>query len=297
MTVIETRNLTHIYNADTALARKALDNINLTVESGECIGLIGRTGSGKSTLIQHFNALLKPTSGQVLINGEDILADKKRLKHVRERVGLVFQYPEHQLFELTVYKDVAFGPHNMGLTSEEIDRRVREALSMVGLPEDVYEKSPFELSGGQKRRAAIAGVLAMKPDVLVLDEPTAGLDPGGRDEILAQIQALRANTHCAVILVSHSMEDVARLADRIIVLSEGRIVSDGTPTAVFGDTEPLEAAGLAAPPMVTLTHALNARGLNLPEGLFTVEAVAQALFTHVIGAKSTEVTLDRGTST
>ena len=215
---IKINHLTHIYGEGTAFEKKALDDINLEIEDGEFIGLIGHTGSGKSTLIQHLNALLVPTSGEVLLNGENIYADKSKLKSIRQRVGLVFQYPEHQLFEMTVYKDVAYGPGNLGLSQEEIDKRVRSAFETVGLGEDVYDKSPFELSGGQKRRAAIAGVLAMEPEVLILDEPTAGLDPRGRDEILDAVKKMHDMRKITVILVSHSMEDVAKLVDRIVVL-------------------------------------------------------------------------------
>lgn len=276
-TIIKTQDLTHIYNEGSVFEKKALDQINLTIKAGEFIGLIGQTGSGKSTLIQHLNALLKPTSGHVFIDGEDIHADKRRLKKIRERVGLVFQYPEHQLFEVTVFKDVAFGPTNMGLPPSEVEMRVKDALSLVGLSEDIYDKSPFELSGGQKRRAAIAGVLAMQPDILILDEPTAGLDPGGRDEILSQIKQMHDKLHHTVIFVSHSMEEVSRLASRIIVLSRGRIIRDGKPAAVFSGAEELEALGLAVPQISALMSRLNQQGLRVSADLFTVEDAAEAL--------------------
>lgn len=275
--IIQIQNLSHIYNEGSAYEMKALDQINLELYAGECVGIIGHTGSGKSTLIQHMNALLKPASGKILIDGLDIHADKKRLKKVREKVGLVFQYPEHQLFEVTVYKDVAFGPTNMGLSPAEVNERVREALTLVGLNEDMYEKSPFELSGGQKRRAAIAGVLAMRPDVLILDEPAAGLDPVGRNEILSQIKKTHASLHNTVVLVSHSMEDVARLADRIVIMSKGKIISVGTPAEVFSRADELESAGLAVPQVNALMRRLNSMGLRVPEDIFTVEAAADAL--------------------
>ena len=275
--IIEIENLSHVYDPDTPFARTALDNINLSITKGEFIGIIGHTGSGKSTLIQHLNALLKPTSGRVLLDGVDVHGDKSRLKSTRQRVGLVFQYPEHQLFEVNIYKDAAFGPTNMGLPSEEIDSRVREALTLVGLPEELYEKSPFELSGGQKRRAAIAGVLAMKPDVLILDEPTAGLDPGGRDAILSQIAAMHDTTGNTVILVSHNMEDVSRLADRIIVMAEGKIILSGVPAKIFAEPDKLTSVGLAPPPISVLMDRLRMEGLDIPPGIFTVEAAAYVL--------------------
>ena len=275
--LIEIEHLQHIYDPGTPFARNALVDINLRISQGEFIGIIGHTGSGKSTFIQHLNALLKPTTGRVLLDGEDINADKARLKSIRQRVGLVFQYPEHQLFEISIYKDVAFGPSNMGLPAGEVDRRVREALRLVGLTEETYEKSPFELSCGQKRRAAIAGVLAMKPDVLILDEPTAGLDPAGRDAILNQIAAMHEIVGNTVILVSHNMEDVSRLADRIIVMAGGRIILTGKPSEVFAEPDKLTAVGLAAPPIAVLMDSLRKKGMDLPPGIFTVEAAADAL--------------------
>ena len=275
--IIEIEQLCHIYDPGTTFARTALDDINISIAPGEFIGIIGHTGSGKSTLIQHFNALLKPTSGRVLLDGEDIHLDKSKLKTVRQRVGLVFQYPEHQLFEENIYKDVAFGPTNMGLTPREVDTRVQAALRLVGIPEDLYEKSPFELSGGQKRRVAIAGVLAMKPDVLILDEPTAGLDPAGRDAILNQIAAMHEVVKNTVILVSHNMEDVSRLSDRIFVIAGGRIVLNGTPEEVFSLPDKLLEVGLAAPPISILMDQLRKKGVSVPMGIFTVEAAAEAL--------------------
>ena len=275
---IKINHLTHIYGEGTAFEKKALDDINLEINDGEFIGLIGHTGSGKSTLIQHLNALLVPTSGEVLLNGENIYADKSKLKSIRQRVGLVFQYPEHQLFEMTVYKDVAYGPGNLGLSQDEIDKRVRSAFETVGLGEDIYDKSPFELSGGQKRRAAIAGVLAMEPDVLILDEPTAGLDPRGRDEILDAVKKMHDMRKITVILVSHSMEDVAKLVDRIVVLSKGKIAITGTPREVFSQREKLESIGLAAPQINYVFSELKKRGYDVPTDIYTVAEAAEELY-------------------
>ncbi len=275
---IKINHLTHIYGENSVFEKKALDDINFEINDGEFIGLIGHTGSGKSTLIQHLNALLVPTSGEVLLYGENIYADKNKLKTIRQRVGLVFQYPEHQLFEMTVYKDVAYGPGNLGLSEDEIDKRVREALDTVGLDEDIFEKSPFELSGGQKRRAAIAGVLAMEPEVLILDEPTAGLDPKGRDEILEAIRIMHNKRKITVILVSHSMEDVAKLVDRIIVLSKGKIAITGTPKEVFAQVEKLESIGLAAPQISYVFSELIERGYDVPCDVYTVSEATDVLY-------------------
>ena len=275
---IKINHLTQIYGQGTAFEKKALDDINLEIQDGEFIGLIGHTGSGKSTLIQHLNALLVPTSGEVLLNGENIYADKSKLKSIRQRVGLVFQYPEHQLFEMTVYKDVAYGPGNLGLSQEEIDKRVRSAFETVGLGEDIYDKSPFELSGGQKRRAAIAGVLAMEPEVLILDEPTAGLDPKGRDEILDAVKKMHDMRKITVILVSHSMEDVAKLVDRIIVLSKGKTAIVGTPKEVFSQREKLESIGLAAPQISYVFSELYQKGYDVPTDLYTVSDATDVLY-------------------
>lgn len=275
---IKINHLTHVYGENSVFEKKALDDINLEINDGEFIGLIGHTGSGKSTLIQHLNALLVPTSGEVLLNGENIYADKSKLKTIRQKVGLVFQYPEHQLFEMTVYKDVAYGPGNLGLSEDEIDKRVREALETVGLGEEIYEKSPFELSGGQKRRAAIAGVLAMEPEVLILDEPTAGLDPKGRDEILDAIKLMHEKRKITVILVSHSMEDVAKLVDRIVVLAKGKIAVTGTPKKVFAQTEKLESIGLAAPQISYVFSELIQRGYDVPSDVYTVSEATEVLY-------------------
>jgi energy-coupling factor transport system ATP-binding protein len=270
---VEIKNLNHIYMKDTIFQHKALNDVSLTIEDGEFIGLIGHTGSGKSTLIQHLNALLKPTSGNIIIDGIDITAKGVALKKIRQTVGLVFQYPEHQLFEETVAKDVAFGPENLGLSKEEIEIRVKEALTLVGLDYDkLKDVSPFELSGGQKRRVAIAGVLAMKPKVLILDEPTAGLDPKGRDEILGEIKRLHEMQKITVILVSHSMEDIAKLVDRIIVMSKGKIVLTDTPRKVFMQSEMLKNIGLDVPEVTQLINELNKKGLGLKDCISVDEA-------------------------
>lgn len=274
---LEIKNLTHIYGKETAFERVALRNVSLSVGRGEFIGLIGHTGSGKSTLIQHLNALAVGNEGGVYLDGVDINADKTRLKSIRQRVGLVFQYPEHQLFETTIYKDVAFGPKNLGLSQEEIDRRVKNALSIVGMDESYYEKSPFELSGGQKRRVAIAGVLAMEPEVLVLDEPTAGLDPYGRDEILNNVKKMHKELGITVILVSHSMEDVSKLADRIIVMNSGSVEFFDTPENVYKNTDRLMEIGLNAPQISVLMSRLNKLGACLPENIYTVESALEIL--------------------
>jgi energy-coupling factor transport system ATP-binding protein len=279
--IVELKSLTHIYSPGSVFEKTALEDINLKIMPGEMIGLIGHTGSGKSTLIQHMNALLKPSSGSVLINGADINADKKNLKSIREKVGLVFQYPEHQLFEVNIYKDVAFGPERMGLSQDVVDKRVRAALSLVGIGEELYEKSPFDLSGGQKRRVAIAGVLSMLPDVLILDDPTAGLDPGGREEILSQIKDMHERLGNTVILVSHSMEDAARLTNRVIVMNQGRIACDDTATNVFAQAELLNSIGLSVPQVSLLMTRLNELNPKIPVGAFTVEDAAETLLTSI----------------
>lgn len=273
----EINDLTHIYSPETAFQKKALDNISLNIIKGSFVGLIGHTGSGKSTLIQHLNAIIKPTSGKILLYGNDINEDKEKLKSIRQKVGLVFQYPEHQLFEMTVAKDVAFGPENMHLDSAEVEKRVRESLELVGIPTEYFDKSPFELSGGQKRRVAIAGVLAMKPDVLILDEPTAGLDPKGRDDILHNIKIMHEKLGITVILVSHSMEDVAKYADTVIVMHNARISMQGSCAEVFSNCSELEKMGLAAPKISYVISALKEKGYNLPNGIYTVENAAEAL--------------------
>ena len=273
--ILQVKNLQHIYSVGTPFEHAALEDVSFSVERGEFIGIIGHTGSGKSTLIQHLNGLLKPTSGSVELDGVDIWTDKKTTRQARFRVGLVFQYPEYQLFEETVYKDIAFGPKNMKLPSQEIDRRVREAAGFVGLTEEQLEVSPFDLSGGQKRRVAIAGVIAMEPEILILDEPTAGLDPEGREEILQNINDYRKAKNATVMMVSHSMTDVARMTDRLLVMSGARLQMDGTPSQVFARAEELLEMGLDIPEITRVF--LHLRQMGLPvEPVYTVDqAVAQ----------------------
>lgn len=275
--IIRIEQLTHTYSAGTPFQRSAVDGVELDIMPGEFLGVIGHTGSGKSTLIQHLNGLLKPTQGHIYLNGKDIWADPKQIRQVRFQVGLVFQYPEYQLFEETVYKDIAFGPGNMGLDKEEIDRRVRESARMVGLAEELLEKSPFDLSGGQKRRVAIAGVIAMEPKVLILDEPTAGLDPRGREAILAQIRAYHRKRGTTVILVSHSMEEIACNVDRILVLRGSHVYMDGTPRQVFRRASDLEEVGLDVPQATKIALALRRMGLNIDAAVYTVDELEQAL--------------------
>ena len=271
--ILEAKNLTYIYSAGTPFEHKALDDISFSVERGEFIGIIGHTGSGKSTLMQQLNGLLKPTSGTVLLDGQDIWSDKKLTRQARFRVGLVFQYPEYQLFEETVYKDIAFGPKNMGLSPEEIDRRVREAAGFVGLTEQQLEVSPFDLSGGQKRRVAIAGVIAMEPEVLILDEPTAGLDPVGRSEILGNIQSYRKAKNATIMMVSHSMEDVARLTDRLLVMNGSKLAMDAPPAQVFTHAEELTQMGLNIPQVTQVFLELKKLGLDV-KNVYTIDQAA-----------------------
>ena len=276
--IIEIRDLTHTYSAGTPFEHIAIEGINLSIHAGELIGVIGHTGSGKSTLIQHLNGLLKPSSGQVLFKGEDIWKDKKFTHSIRGRVGLVFQYPEYQLFEESCRKDIAFGPKNQGITGDELEARVRRAAGFVGLEESLLDKSPFDLSGGQKRRVAIAGVIAMEPDVLILDEPTAGLDAAGRDSILANIRAYQQAQNAAVIMVSHSMEEVAELCSRLIVMNKGRVAMDGVPADIFTRAEELTEMGLSVPQVTTVFGLLRGRGLALPADVYTVRyALARLL--------------------
>ncbi|MCL1936397.1 MAG: energy-coupling factor transporter ATPase [Defluviitaleaceae bacterium] len=275
--ILEIKDLNHIYSKGTPFEKTALKNINFDIYEGSFVGIIGHTGSGKSTLVQHLNSLLKPTSGNIFLNGEDINEDKKKLRSIRQNIGLVFQYPEHQLFETSVFKDVAYGPKNMGFSEEEINKRVVSALELVGISNDFFEKSPFDLSGGQKRRVAIAGILAMQPKVLILDEPTAGLDPIGRIEILEQINELHKRTKNTVIIVSHSMEDIAKLTDSILVLNNGEIKYTGTPSQVFSYTYELEKIGLSVPVICYLMHELNKIGFYLPKNIFTVKEAAKAI--------------------
>ncbi len=274
--ILEVKNLNYIYSAGTPFEHKALDNVSFSVSRGEFIGIIGHTGSGKSTLMQQLNGLLKPTSGAVLLDGQDIWSDKKLTRQARFRVGLVFQYPEYQLFEETVYKDIAFGPKNMGLNAEEVDRRVREAAGFVGLTEKQLEVSPFDLSGGQKRRVAIAGVIAMEPEVLILDEPTAGLDPVGRAEILGNIEAYRKAKNATIMMVSHSMEDVARLTDRLLVMNGSQLAMDATPAEVFTHAEELVDMGLNIPQVTQVFLHLRKMGLDV-ENVYTIDQAVAAL--------------------
>ena len=275
--MIEVRNLSYTYSKNTPFEHKALDNISFKAENGEFIGVIGHTGSGKSTLMQQLNGLLKPDSGTVLLDGQDIYEKGVSLRGVRARVGLVFQYPEYQLFEETVYRDIAFGPKNMGLSEEEIAERVREAARFVDFDEDILQKSPFELSGGQKRRAAIAGVLAMQPDVLVLDEPTAGLDPYSRERLLAQIRDYHDRKNATILLVTHSMEDIASTVGRIIVMNESRIMMDGTPEQVFARAEELVSIGLDVPQITRVFMELARMGVSVGTSIYTVKYAAKCL--------------------
>ena len=274
--ILQVQNLNYIYSAGTPFEHKALDNVSFTVHRGEFIGIIGHTGSGKSTLMQQMNGLLKPTSGTILLDGKDIWSDKKLTRQARFRVGLVFQYPEYQLFEETVYKDIAFGPKNMGLKEEEIDRRVREAAAIVGLTEQQLCVSPFDLSGGQKRRVAIAGVLAMEPEVLILDEPTAGLDPRGREGILKNIEDYRRTHNATIMMVSHSMDDVARLTDRLLVMNGSRLAMDGTPAEIFTHAGELVDMGLSIPQVTRVFLELKKLGLDV-EPVYTMGQAVNAL--------------------
>ena len=273
---LEVKDLTHIYSVGTPFEHKALDQVSFSVERGEFIGIIGHTGSGKSTLMQHLNGLLKPTSGSVSLDGVDIWSDKAVTRQARFRVGLVFQYPEYQLFEETVYKDIAFGPKNMKLSAEEIDRRVREAANFVGITQEQLEVSPFDLSGGQKRRVAIAGVIAMEPEILILDEPTAGLDPVGREEILANIESYRRAKNATIMMVSHSMNDVARLTDRLLVMNGAQLAMDGTPQQIFCRAEELVDMGLSIPEVTQVFLRLKQMGLPV-EPVYKVEQAVAAL--------------------
>ena len=275
--ILETKKLTHTYSADTPFERNALIDVDFTAYQGEYLGIIGHTGSGKSTLIQHLNGLLKPTSGQVLFQGKDIWSDPKTTRMTRFQVGLVFQYPEYQLFEETVYKDISFGPKNMGLDEKEIDRRVREAAYFVGLRDDQLDKSPFELSGGQKRRVAIAGVIAMEPKVLILDEPTAGLDPVGVESILKNIRDYHEAHNATIIMVSHCMEDVARTVDRLVVVNDGKLPYQGTPQEVFRHGQELEDMGLGVPQMTRVFNRLRAMGMDIDPSVYTTEQAKQAI--------------------
>ena len=275
--ILQIEHLTHTYGAGTPFQRNAVEDLSFTVKEGEFLGIIGHTGSGKSTLIQHLNGLLKPTAGRILLDGKDIWAEPKKIRDVRFRVGLVFQYPEYQLFEETVYKDIAFGPINQGKTGEELDRCVRTAAKLVGLKSEALDKSPFELSGGQKRRVALAGVIAMEPEVLILDEPTAGLDPAGRENLMANIRDFHRNRGGTVILVSHSMDEIAQNVDRILVLKSAHILMDGAPRQVFARGQELIAAGLDVPQVTRVAMALRDKGLPIDPAVYTVEELKRAL--------------------
>lgn len=288
---IKAVDLNYVYGGGTAFEQHALFDVNLEIEDGEFVGLIGHTGSGKSTLIQHLNGLIKASAGELYYNGENIYSQGYDMKQLRSKVGLVFQYPEHQLFEVDVLTDVCFGPKNQGLSSEEAEVRAKKALEQVGLDPCYYKQSPFELSGGQKRRVAIAGVLAMEPEVLILDEPTAGLDPRGRDEILDQIDRLHRERHMTIILVSHSMEDVARYADRLIVMNHGQKVFDGAPKEVFRHYRELETMGLAAPQITYLVHDLKAKGIDIDNDITTVPEAREAIL--ALRNKLTESSRDK----
>ena len=277
MNVIETKNLTYTYGAGTPFSKTAIEYVNIAIKKGEFIGLIGHTGSGKSTLIQQLNGLLRPTSGTVLLNGKDIWEKKKEIRKVRFQVGMVFQYPEYQLFEDTVIKDIGFGPRNMGLSQDEVNQRVMQAVDFVGLDHALLEKSPFDLSGGEKRRAAIAGVIAMDPDVLVLDEPTAGLDPQGRDHLLSQIKAYHKQRQNTVILVSHSMEDIARVADRVLVMNESKVFLFDETAKVFSHAKELEQIGLRVPQVTKIMMKLHENGYPVDPAVFTLEQAVKEI--------------------
>ena len=278
MPILETKNLSYVYSDGTPFRVTAINNVNISIEKGEFVGIIGHTGSGKSTLVQHLNGLLTPSSGEVLLDGKNINESKITRRQARFKVGLCFQYPEYQLFESTVYKDISFGPKNMGLSEDEIDNRVKKAADFVGLKPDMLNKSPFDLSGGEKRRVAIAGVMAMEPEILILDEPSAGLDPRGRDMIAEMISSYRKTTGSTVIIVSHSMEDVAKYVERLIVMNDGEKMLDGTPEEVFRHYKELEAVGLAAPQVTYVMHDLKEKGFDVSADATTVEEAADEIY-------------------
>ena len=287
MSLIEIKNLTHIYSEGLPFEKKAIDDINLKIEENEFIGLIGHTGSGKSTFIQHLNGLLKPSSGEIIVDGMKVDKSSSNLTELRKKIGLVFQYPEYQLFEETIERDIAFGPGNLDLSEEEVLRRVKSSMDSVGLDYETYkDKSPFELSGGLKRRVAIAGVLAMEPKVLILDEPTAGLDPRGRDEILSEIKSIHEKRKITVILVSHSMEDVAKIAERIVVLDKGKVFLDGEPRDIFREEDKLLGVGLGIPQITSLMRTLKKKGLDINEDAITVEEAKESLKKYLRGASN-----------
>lgn len=277
MSVLEVKNLTHNYSGNSPLVNDAVSHVSFNVQKGEIIGIIGHTGSGKSTLVQHLNGLLKPTAGEVFVNGEDIWKNPKEIRRIRSKVGLVFQYPEYQLFEETVYADIAYGPKNMGLTGDELKQRVEETCGIIGIKSEYMEKSPFDLSGGEKRRVAIAGVMAMRPEVIIFDEPTAGLDPKGRENVIDIINGYRKATNATVIIISHSMENMAALADRLLVMCEGRLQMFDTTENVFKNGDKLRSMGLNVPIVTQVFYKLRAAGIAVPDDVFTVERAVQAL--------------------
>ncbi len=277
MAILEVKNLTHSYSGNTPFINDAVSDVSFSIEKGEIIGIIGHTGSGKSTLVQHLNGLLKPTDGSVLFENEDIWTNPKEIRKIRSKVGLVFQYPEYQLFEETVYKDIAFGPRNMGIQGEELDKSVREICEIVGVKPEYLEKSPFDLSGGEKRRVAIAGVMAMKPQVIVFDEPTAGLDPKGREDVMEIIRNYRAATHATVVIISHSMEDMAALADKIIVMNKGKLYMFDTVENVFSHSEELKSIGLNVPIVTRVFEELGRLGVNIPKNALTTKEAVEIL--------------------
>ena len=281
MAILKTENLTYVYSQGTPFEKTAVNNVSIEIEKGEFTGSIGHTGSGKSTLIQHFNGLLKPTSGRIYLDGQDIWEDKSKIRQVRFRVGLVFQYPEYQIFEETVYKDIAFGPKNMRLSEHEIDRRVRQTAAAVGISEELLGKSPFELSGGEKRRVAIAGVMAMEPEVLILDEPTAGLDPKGRGIILEQIKEYHRNMGCTVLLVSHSMEDVARYASKILVMNKSEIFCYGKTSDVFKQSDEIEKIGLSVPQITRVFNLMRKKGIDIENDVYTVKYAKEKILEYL----------------
>lgn len=281
MAILKTENLTYVYSQGTPFEKTAVNNVSIEIEKGEFTGIIGHTGSGKSTLIQHFNGLLKPTSGRIYLDGQDIWEDKSKIRQVRFRVGLVFQYPEYQIFEETVYKDIAFGPKNMRLSEHEIDRRVRQTAAAVGISEELLGKSPFELSGGEKRRVAIAGVMAMEPEVLILDEPTAGLDPKGRGIILEQIKEYHRNMGCTVLLVSHSMEDVARYASKILVMNKSEIFCYGKTSDVFKQSDEIEKIGLSVPQITRVFNLMRKKGIDIENDVYTVKYAKEKILEYL----------------
>ena len=281
MAILKTENLTYVYSQGTPFEKTAVNNVSIEIEKGEFTGIIGHTGSGKSTLSQHFNGLLKPTSGRIYLDGQDIWEDKSKIRQVRFRVGLVFQYPEYQIFEETVYKDIAFGPKNMRLSEHEIDRRVRQTAAAVGISEELLGKSPFELSGGEKRRVAIAGVMAMEPEVLILDEPTAGLDPKGRGIILEQIKEYHRNMGCTVLLVSHSMEDVARYASKILVMNKSEIFCYGKTSDVFKQSDEIEKIGLSVPQITRVFNLMRKKGIDIENDVYTVKYAKEKILEYL----------------